>query len=264
MKTHNCIYLICKHNKNSVCNADRKKIEQLCPLLNEERKNWDDILKRQTERAGGLMPFFIQKCICQKVWHFILKKYANKFSYPRILEVGCGFAWDSIYLSYFYNYVSGMDIDKDVVETAKKVNKFLRGKATIGVNDMFSEKIAYYDIIFNNGTYEHFTKLEIELLIRHHLNHSKYVIFLIPLDMSRDKEPYGNELLMPEREWKKIIEKADGKVLETYGIDFPRWLAFAGYIPIFSKIFKDFANYRIFITEKKEVKSGNGEKREDI
>jgi SAM-dependent methyltransferase len=214
----------------------------------KEEQKWNEVLNRQIERAGGIMPFFIQKCICQKVWHQVLKKYANKSIYPKILEVGCGFAWDSIYLSYFYNNVSAMDIDAEVVEKAKELNEFLRGKATIGVNDLFSKFIDNYCIIFNNGTYEHFKRKEIERAIKNHLEHTKYVIFLVPLDMSRDKEPYGDELLMPEREWRKIIENAGGRTLEVYGIDFPRWLAFAGYIPIFSKVFKDFANYRIFVT----------------
>ena len=210
--------------------------------------DWSSFLDEQIVSNGGTMPFFIQKCACQKVWHQVIMKYANRFVNPKILEVGCGRAWDSIYLSYFYHFVSAIDIDKNIVGEANKTNEFLRGNAIIKRGDMFGD-LDQYDIIFNNGTYEHFTKEEIKKVIGLHLRRSEYIIFLVPLNMNRDKNRYGNELLMSEREWNRVINEAGGKVLETYGLDFPKALAFATYIPLFSKLFKCFSNYRIFVAE---------------
>lgn len=211
-------------------------------------KTWNGVLKRQIKRAGGIMPFFIQKCICSKVYHSLIMKYATKFKNPKLLEAGCGTAADSIYLSFLLNNIEAIDIDNQIVTFAKYMNKYLHGKVKkIYKQDIFSIK-RNYDIIFNGGTYEHFSKDAIEKVLRLHLSKSKYLIFGIPTSMKNDFEPFGNELLMPIKEWRNIIKRAGGKVLEVYGIDHSfRPFRIATYNLVLSKLLSRFGNYKILV-----------------
>lgn len=218
----------------------------------EAEKDWGDVLQKQIDRAGGLMPFFIQKCTCQKVYHETLKKYASKFENPSLLEVGCGTAFDSIYLSYFFKKINAIDNDERVLHIARKNNKYFYGKATIIKGDLFKIN-KKYNIIFNNGTYEHFSIDKIREAIKLHLENSNFVIFVVPLNMEHDFEPFGNELLMPEREWRNVIKEANGEVIEVFGLDFKyNFLAPATYVSKLSKIFSRLGNYRIFVITKKQ------------
>lgn len=192
------------------------KIEQ-----SDDAKRWIRYFNSQVEKDGGLMPHFVSRMAHERLFLQIIVEYANRLDNPKILEVGCGSALHSIYLSFIFNYLTGVDLYPEVVNLARDNNHYLHGRANIIKGDIFSLDRAW-DIIFSWGVYEHFDENRILKLLKLHLEYSKYLIFVVPSKSVRRnrKTAESDERLFSYRKWEKLIKLGGGKVVQRFGIGY--------------------------------------------
>jgi SAM-dependent methyltransferase len=152
----------------------------------------------------------------------LVKEYALKAAegkIPKLLEVGLGTATMSIYLSRYSYEVVGIDNDPTMIYKAIDTNKKLGGYAKfILMNafdlDMLKEK--YFDVVFSQGTLEHFDNKEVVKLISKQLKVGKYVVFSVP-SVDYPHRELGNERKMTVEDWELILKDAGFNILKmTY------------------------------------------------
>jgi SAM-dependent methyltransferase len=174
-------------------------------------ENWNEFFYIQEKKQ-----IYEKSLVSNKLFLDMIAKIAQKENnYTKILETGCGSGYGSIYLSKLGYKVTGLDLDKKVVEFAKNNNKILQGEAKFLTGDLKNIEIET-DIIFSNGVLEHFKKPELEKIFKHHFEKSKYIIFFVPNDRAETKT-YGDENHYSDKEWKELIEQNGGKLLKTIG-----------------------------------------------
>ena len=90
----------------------------------------------------------------------MLTKYIGHSDARSVLEIGCGTAIDSHYLSGKFNNVAfwACDVSKEAVEVAKKTGELLASKVNLTVADVESMQFdsGSFDIVFSQGVMEHF------------------------------------------------------------------------------------------------------------
>src|SRR5208282_4520175 len=78
----------------------------------------------------------------------------------RVLEIGCGTAIDSHYLSGKFNSVAfwASDVSREAVAVANKTGELLGSKVNLTVADVKSMPFddGFFDIVFSQGVMEHF------------------------------------------------------------------------------------------------------------
>lgn len=200
-----------------------------------EKEIYDYVIK-MINKKNGFMSYFIDAITFAKVPFEVFLEHINKFHKPKILVIG-SIPIHAIYLSYFY------DVDvicpyKTFIKLNKEMNEVYRGNVNILGSDTINiEK--NYDIIYCGFTYENYERENTIKLIKAHLNKCKKLIIYVPTN--------------PEyccKEWKEMIEKSGGRIIETYGVDYPKIFRFANYIKSFSKWFRIFSKNKIFIVIK--------------
>lgn len=124
----------------------------------------------------------------------------------KILEVGCGPGLKSIFLSHVGYDVTVADNDKKIIDLVKYNNSLLKGNIDILKHDAFSLpfKDKVFDVIFNEGFFEHFNDPEIHSLMREFLRVAHYVIFTVP-SYYHPQQDFGDERLLKKEEWERIL-----------------------------------------------------------
>lgn len=128
----------------------------------------------------------------------------------RILEVGSGSGSMCTFLSWFGYDVVSIDNDKQVLADSEFLTKKWNGSCKYMYAEAFSLSKTFknreFDIAFSQGFFEHFSNVDIEKLIDEQLLVAKNVVFSVPSYYYRRLD-FGNERLMLEDDWRKILSK---------------------------------------------------------
>jgi len=149
----------------------------------------------------------------RKELYNLLNKYPKN---SKILEAGCGTSALSIYLSKKLN-ITGIDLNKDMLYLAKKMNTSFNGKVKYYSEDIFnmSFKSNSFDVVYSHGVLEHFNESKIINAINEGLRVSKKYIISVPTIWDRSNNLLGDENLWTKRKWESIISKSNGKVINV-------------------------------------------------
>lgn len=157
--------------------------------------------------------------------HF-LKTVLNYWHDGKILEVGTGTGYMSIWLSrsFPYNEVMALDQNKEIVRRAAYMNGALSGKVAFCEGSAFNLASLFpnerFDVIFHQGFLEHFSDEEIIALLEQQLRLAHYVIFSVPSKFY-PRIDFGDERLMELEDWLKILAPFGPSILsgEYYSHD---------------------------------------------
>jgi len=136
-----------------------------------------------------------------------------------LLEVGCGSGLTSILLHDLGYKVIAFDIDNDVLYHVKQRKKRYNAEMDLVRGDMcnLSFKRNKFDVVFHQGVLEHFDDETIVSTLKEQKRLTKTLVFEVP--NSRARQTYGDERLLNNRYWQKLISKAGLKIVYTYGND---------------------------------------------
>ena len=169
-------------------------------------KNWNSFYKK-----GCDLEFFIQNITC----HMELFKSIVAEKPQKILEVGTGTGSMSVFLSFLGFDVVSLDNNPQVLCHTKGWTEEIDSKVKFVLGNAFKIPFAdnSFDVVFHQGLLEHFTDEEIIKLLDEQLRVGKIVILSVPNNFYPKKD-LGNERLMPQEYWQKLLEKYY-KILEN-------------------------------------------------
>jgi len=184
-------------------------------------RNWSEIYQKKIEALGGPKKYLSSKV---KEKSLLLKKISY-YAGPngKILEAGCGTGVLSTFLSNQGFTVTAVDIDEDMLNIAKKISENFLDHPIFKKMDLFNLEFNNhsFDLVFSHGVLEHFKDNEITALLKKQLEIAKIVIFSVPSNYLTKKDRFfGNERFLSEEKWKKLIEKADAFIMETFGFHY--------------------------------------------
>jgi SAM-dependent methyltransferase len=124
----------------------------------------------------------------------------------RLLEVGCGPASLSIFLSYLGYAVTGLDRDEKVLATAAERNRVFRGRVTLLAGDAFNLPFEddAFDVVYNQGFFEHFSDEDIRRLVGECLRVARALVFKVP-NANYPRQDFGDERLLTREQWERIL-----------------------------------------------------------
>lgn len=212
--------------------------------------NQSKYLRDEIKWNGGIIPCFVQQVSHNKIEIDLIRKYADKFKKPKILHIGCGKAFDSIYLSYFYDNIEAIDIGGDIVKLAEECNKLLHGRLLIHQQDAFDIQ-GRYNIIFLDSVSEYMPHDKTLELVKKCCEIADYVIISTATYQAKKYRIMNPHTYTTLKEWKERIRKSDGKIIEIYGIQYPiRIMNMARHYPPLAKLFPRFARILFMVVKK--------------
>ena len=137
----------------------------------------------------------------------------------KIIECGCGTGKISTYFQNKGYSVTAVDIDDEILHLAKNIvkkssfSKMPKFEIMSILNLQYKNKS--FDVAFSNGVLEHFTDDEIIKILMEEMRIADIVIFGVPSKYFNDDEfMHGDERYLTREEWRTLITKAKGKVIE--------------------------------------------------
>jgi SAM-dependent methyltransferase len=134
---------------------------------------------------------------------------------PRLLEAGAGSAAFSLALSRRNYDVTAVDSDPLMVLRAQHISSHLGGYARIqclDLRDLEPFRDGFFDVVFSQGTLEHFDNASIRALLDQQLRVGRYVVFSVPSNHWPTRD-YLNERKMTTDEWKVLLQQMDAELL---------------------------------------------------
>lgn len=222
--------------------------------MDNKNSHWGELYQKDVDKKGGNLPYVLGKINKKKKLINLIKKYTNK----SVIECGSGTSVVSIYLASLGYEVTAVDIEDDVIRLSKELAKDYYNtledcnpKLNFEKKSIF--KLGYpkdsFDVAFSNGVLEHFTDDEIIEIIKQQLFTAKITIVGIPTKYFSPKEAkYGNERVLEISNWKKLIRKSGGTIIEEVGMDREPLLK---RLVNFKKYFKP-KPYHLFVVKKND------------
>ena len=144
-------------------------------------------------------------------WPYLLNMFL--INHKKILEIGCGPADHSVFLSSVSprTQISLLDYDKNIINSLRsrlsnKISKFYVCDITSKKNvDRLKFKKNEFDLIYSQGLMEHFDKKDFQTIIKNFLPYSKKILISIPAENYPNRD-FGNELLRNKEQLIKIIK----------------------------------------------------------
>ena len=166
---------------------------------NQQHTCWDNFYSQSSNLKSYLLDIIGHL-------HYILSILANL---PKsILEIGSGTGYHSCFLSYFGITTIALDINRGVIEIARRNKAQFRGKVDFVVASAFNLpfKDNCFDICFSQGLLEHFDNNLIYLFLDSSLRVGRSVILSVPSNHYPCKD-FGDERLLTPNVWHSIITK---------------------------------------------------------
>ena len=134
---------------------------------------------------------------------------------PRLLEAGAGSAAFSLMLSRRNYAVTAIDSDPLMVLRAQYISAHLGGYARIqclDLRDLEPFRDDFFDVVFSQGTFEHFDNAAIYALLDQQLRVGRYVVFSVP-SVHWPTRDFVNERKMTADDWKVLLQEVDAELL---------------------------------------------------
>jgi len=131
----------------------------------------------------------------------------------RVLEVGCGTASHSCFLSYFGKHSFSLDDNPAAMVAAAETKRRFGGRNQVVRGDAFYLPFAdnAMDVCFSAGLMEHFGDEEIVSLLREQTRVGRRVVFSVPSDHYPLRE-FGDERQLSPHQWMQILTSCTGPV----------------------------------------------------
>lgn len=126
----------------------------------------------------------------------------------RTIEVGCGGANLSIFLSLLGVSAVGLDLERDVLKEAARHSGALSGKTELVRSDgsCAGFRDGAFDVAFSQGVLEHFDDRQIAGFLRESMRIARCTIASVP-NANYPARDFGNERLMPAEFWRERAEQ---------------------------------------------------------
>ena len=200
-----------------IINKITKKINE---IIDDKKKTeddkWYELYKIDIEEFDKPDDYIEYKLKYKKKFINKVIQYAEN---KKVIEMGCGTGLMAGYLQKLGLDVIALDLSQAVLnyacEIAKQSNIISPCKYEQGDILNLKYKPNTFDVSYSNGVLEHFTDEEIIEILKQQMNISKYVIFGIPSTyFNMNEKMLGNERGLTLKEWKSLINKAGGKLVE--------------------------------------------------
>ena len=185
---------------------------------------WKNYFGEKEKENGGLIPYFASRI--SHMMPLLTKVVGNTPFHKKILETGCGTAFNCIWLSHYVDKsyeVYGIDANEHVLEYARRNIDFFRSKAKLLLGDLFKMDFPndYFYTVFSDGVLEHFDDEKIVEALNEQYRISRYVIFSVPTYRARGRYNfYGDERLLKIKSWEKIIIKSKWQLKEIFPVSY--------------------------------------------
>ena len=203
--------------EEEIINKITKKINE---IIEDKKKTeddkWYELYKIDIEEFDKPDDYIEYKLKYKKKFINKVIQYAKN---KKVIEMGCGTGLMAGYLQKLGLDVIALDLSQAVLnyacEIAKQSNIISPCKYEQGDILNLKYKPNTFDVSYSNGVLEHFTDEEIIEILKQQMNISKYVIFGIPSTyFNMNEKMLGNERGLTLKEWKSLINKAGGKLVE--------------------------------------------------
>jgi len=163
-------------------------------------KSWSDYYKDHTSvRFSNILLH----------WPYLLSIVSTKPT--KILEIGCGPADHTVFLTSFLKKTSFSVLDND-----PGIVKWLKEKYQGSLNVLFCDitdtnkikklnlKENSFDVVYSQGLMEHFEEKEFKKIIENFLPYAKKTVFSVPSNQYPQKD-FGNEILRTKKELETLL-----------------------------------------------------------
>ena len=206
-----------KDNEDTIIKKITNKIDEIIKdkMMSEDDK-WYELYKIDIEEFATPDDYIKYKLKYKRKFIDKVIKYANN---KKVMEAGCGTGLMAGYLQKKGLDVTALDLSKKVLDYANEIASqskvILPCKYEQGDILNLNYKNKTFDVVYSNGVMEHFNDNEIISILKQEMKISKYVIFGIPSTyFGMNEKMLGNERGLTLKEWKKLIEKANGRIIE--------------------------------------------------
>lgn len=220
---YNLLVINDKDNINQIVKKVSKKIDQILIDKNKsEGTKWCELYKTDIQKFHTPDDYIKYKLKYKKKFINKIIKYADN---GRVIEAGCGTGLIAGYLQKKGLKVTALDLSQKVLnyanEIAKNSNIIMPCKYKRGNILNLKHKKNAFNVSYSNGVLEHFNDDEIIQTLKQQLNISKYVIFGVPSTyFNMGDNMFGNERRLKLDEWKNLIYKSGGKIVEQTGFHY--------------------------------------------
>jgi len=207
-------------DKDSIEQIIKKICDKIDEILIDKKKNeddkWYELYKIDIEEFKTPDDYIKYKLKYKSTFIEKVIKYAKN---GKVIETGCGTGLMAGYLQRKGLNVTALDLSQSVLNYAEKIAKessvIAPCKYEQGDILDLQYKEGTFDVSYSNGVLEHFNDEEIVKTLKQQMNIAKYVIFGIPSTyFNMNEKMLGNERGLTLDEWKNLIYKADGKIVE--------------------------------------------------
>lgn len=212
--------LLVVNDKDSIDKIVEKVSKKIDEILIDKKKTeddkWYELYKIDIEEFPTPDDYIKYKLKYKSIFIDKVIQYANN---GKVIETGCGTGLMAGFLQKKGLKVTALDLSQKVLdyaeEIAKKSDIIAPCKYKQGDILNLKYKKNSFDVSYSNGVLEHFSDDEIVETLKQQMNISKYVIFGIPSTyFNMNEKMLGNERGLTLEEWKNLIHKADGKIVE--------------------------------------------------
>lgn len=212
--------LLVVNDKDSIEKIVEKVSKKIDEILIDKKKTeddkWYELYKIDIEEFPTPDDYIKYKLKYKSIFIDKVIQYANN---GKVIETGCGTGLMAGFLQKKGLKVIALDLSQKVLdyaeEIAKKSDIIAPCKYKQGDILNLKYKKNSFDVSYSNGVLEHFSDDEIVETLKQQMNISKYVIFGIPSTyFNMNEKMLGNERGLTLEEWKNLIHKADGKIVE--------------------------------------------------
>lgn len=161
-------------------------------------KTWADYLAGQS--LEGFLDFL--------AFHAPLLRAILERRPRRTVEIGCGGANSSIFLSLLGIHAVGLDIEREVLKEAARHSSALSGRTELLRSDGFSSAFRdnAFDVAFSQGVLEHFDDAQIEAFLCESMRIARCTVASMP-NVNHPSRDFGNERLLPAAFWRERAQQ---------------------------------------------------------
>ena len=211
-------------------------------------RDWYDIYQDEISLKKDIKGYVNYKIKNKKKLINLIKKYSQN---KKIMEAGCGTGIISTYMASLGYDVTEVDINKKILNLAKKISKEYIPNASPKFIEKDILKLDFnkneFDCIFSNGVLEHFSDKEIIKILSLQLEQAKYVIVGIPTTFfNQDEALHGDERFLEIDYWRELFKKSNAKIIEEASYDYR---TFKEHVQSLNKIFR-VKPFKVFVLKK--------------